>query len=237
MAKRNGADPAHFTRLKINNLPFIGENCPSIGAVFSMIPLSLLLLSCASPLKFYSKAIVKVPYDVIIVPGIPYQNENWESNVMKTRVLWSFYLYSKGITRNVIYSGSAVYSPYVEGKIMALHAIALGIPRERVFSETQAEHSTENLVYSYRLAKKMGFKKIALATDPFQSATLRTYAWDIGLHVDFIPIIYDTLNTLKVDSLLHIDASTGFVSNFIPLPQRENILKRVLGTMGLGMKE
>jgi uncharacterized SAM-binding protein YcdF (DUF218 family) len=201
-----------------------------------MIAFSILLLSCASPLKFYSKAIVKVPYDVIIVPGIPYQDENWESNVMKTRVLWSFYLYSKGITRNVIYSGNAVYSPYVEGKIMALHAIALGIPRERVFSETQAEHSTENLVYSYCLAEKKGFKKIAVATDPFQSATLRTYAWDIGMKLDFIPIIYDSLSLLKGDSLGHIDASTAFVRNFIPLPQRENILKRVLGTMGLGMK-
>jgi len=211
------------------------RNCPKPGTVSSMFLLSFLVLSCASPVKVYYRAVKKQPYDVVIVPGIPYQDENWESNVMKTRVLWSFYLYSKGITRNVIYSGSAVYSPYVEGKIMALHAIALGIPREHVFSETNAEHSTENLVYSYILAKKMGFTKIALATDPFQSATLRSYAWDIGMKVDFIPIIYDTLDIMKVDTLLHIDPSSAFIRDFVALPQRENIVKRILGTMGLEM--
>jgi len=80
-----------------------------------LIACSLLVISCTSPLKSYNKAIKKAPYDVIIVPGIPYQDQNWASNIMKDRVLWSFYLYSKGITRNVIYSGNSVYSPYVEG--------------------------------------------------------------------------------------------------------------------------
>lgn len=202
-----------------------------------LIACSLLVFSCTSPLKSYNKAIKKAPYDVIIVPGIPYQDQNWASNIMKDRVLWSFYLYSKGITRNVIYSGNSVYSPYVEGKIMAMHAIARGIPLEHVFSETKAEHSTENLVYSYRMAKKMGFEKIAVATDPFQSTTLKTYAWDRSMPVVFIPIVYDSLNTLNVNSSLYIDPSAAFVGDFIPLPQRENILKRVLGTLGLEMRK
>jgi hypothetical protein len=86
------------------------------------------------------------------------------------------------------------------------------------------------------MARMMGFKKIAVATDPFQSATLKTFAWDRGILVDFIPIIYDSLKTMKVDSLLHIDSSSAFVGDFIPLPKRENILKRILGTLGLEMR-
>jgi uncharacterized SAM-binding protein YcdF (DUF218 family) len=193
----------------------------------------LLVLSCASPYSTYQKALVKSPYDVIIVPGIPYLDHNWGSNIMKSRVVWSYYLYTKGMARNVIYSGNAVYSPYVEGKIMAMHARALGIPKEHVFSETQAEHSTQNLLFSYKMAKRLGFEKIAVATDPFQSMALKPYAWDYSIPVTFIPIIYDSLNSFAIDSSLTIDPSSAFVSTFIPLPKRQNIIKRMIGTLGL----
>jgi hypothetical protein len=195
------------------------------------------LFSCASPLKSLHKALTKAPYDVIIVPGIPYNDQNWESNIMKDRVVWSLYLYKKGIARNVIFSGNAVYSPYLEGKIMALHAIALGIPGQHVFSETKTEHSTENLIYSYRMAKKMGFEKIAVATDPFQSITLKTYAWDYSIPVAFIPIVYDSIRYFTIDSSFQIDPSAAYVSDFVPLPQRENSIKRLMGTLGFEIKK
>jgi hypothetical protein len=197
----------------------------------------IVTVSCSSPLKSYQKAVQKAPFDVIIVPGIPFEHGTWESNIMKERILWSYFLYAKGITRNVIYSGSAVYTPYVEGKIMAMYAVALEIPREHVFSETNAEHSTENLVYGYRMAKSKGFEKIAVATDPGQTAALRSFAWDLGLPVTFIPVVQDSLNTMKVDTSLRIDPSPAFVTGFIPLPEREDILKRTFGTMGLEIKD
>jgi uncharacterized SAM-binding protein YcdF (DUF218 family) len=202
--------------------------------LLALIVILLFALSCASPLRSYQKALPGAPYDVIIVPGIPYQDNDWNSNVMRSRVVWSCFLYSRGIARHIIYSGSAVYSPYVEGKIMALHALALGIPEDAVFSETKAEHSTENLVYSYRMAKQMGFEKIAVATDPFQSASLKTYAWDCHLHVTFIPVIADSLAAFPVDPDLHVDPTPAVVRDFIPLPKRENFIRRALGTMGLG---
>jgi uncharacterized SAM-binding protein YcdF (DUF218 family) len=201
--------------------------------IVCLTALSLLVCSCASPPQSYYKAVAHSPYDVIIVPGIPYQGQDWASNVMKSRVLWAFFLYSRGIARNVIFSGNANYSPYVEGKIMAIHAIALGLPEAHVFCETKAEHSTENLVYSYWMAQKMGFEKIAVATDPFQSNTLKTYAWDLGLRVTFIPVINDSVSSFPVDPLFHVDPSPAFVKDFISLPERDNPLKRVLGTMGL----
>ena len=92
---------------------------------------------------------------------------------MKDRVLWSVYLYKKGIAANVIYSGNAVYSPYIEGRIMAMYAIASGIPAQNVFSETKAEHSTENLVYSYRMAEKMGFKRLLFQPIPPRQTALK----------------------------------------------------------------
>ncbi|MCX6244298.1 MAG: YdcF family protein [Bacteroidetes bacterium] len=201
-----------------------------------LVVLLPLVFSCASPQKSYHKAIAKAPFDVVIVPGIPYQNGTWESNIMKDRVVWACFLYSRGITKHIIFSGNAVYSPYVEGKVMALHAIALGIPDSAIFSEMKAEHSTENLVYSYRMAKKLGFEKIAVATDPGQSVALKTYAWDFHIPVSFIPIVYDSLKTFPVDSIFHVDPSPARVNNFTPLPQRENGIKRLLGTIGLDIQ-
>src|SRR5947207_556375 len=131
-------------------------------------------VSCSYPSKIQKRlfrAIEKQQFDVIIVPGMPFQNNQWRG-IMKERVYWSKYLYDKGIAKNVIYSGAAVYSPYYEGKIMALYAEALGIPKEHIYSEIKAEHSTENIYYSYKLAKKLGFKRIALASDAFQTKLL-----------------------------------------------------------------
>jgi hypothetical protein len=60
-----------------------------------------LLLSCVSPVKSYHKALAAAPFDVIIVPGIPFQDQDWTSNLMKDRVVWSLYLYKKGIAAYV----------------------------------------------------------------------------------------------------------------------------------------
>ncbi|MCH5721148.1 ElyC/SanA/YdcF family protein [Niabella hibiscisoli] len=71
-------------------------------------------------------------FDVAIVPGVPFYNNKWDS-IMKGRVLWADFLYKEGIVRNVIFSGSAVYSPYYEARIMGLYAEQLGIPASNIF--------------------------------------------------------------------------------------------------------
>lgn len=113
-------------------------------------------------------------FDIVIVPGIPFENGKWD-RIMKSRVYWSKFLYDKGITENIMYSGGAVYTPYIEAEIMAMYAEKLGIDRKNIFTETKAEHSTENVYYSYRKAKKLGFERIALASDPFQTKMLRSF--------------------------------------------------------------
>ena len=112
-----------------------------------LIACSLLALSCSSPAKSYHKALAQAPFDVIIVPGIPYDGKSWSNNVMKA------------------------------------------------------------------------------------------YAWDYGIRVTFIPILFDSLHAFHVDSSLNIDPSGAFIHDFIPLPQRENTLKRIMGTLGLNIQD
>jgi uncharacterized SAM-binding protein YcdF (DUF218 family) len=171
-------------------------------------------------------------YDIIVIPGVPFENGQW-SYAMKGRIYWSKYLYDKGIALNVMYSGSAVYTPYCEAEIMKLYAERLGIPKENIFTETLAEHSTENIYYSYKKARKLGFERIALASDPFQTKMLRRFTLKIvNPKVDLIPIVYDTLKSMNMSDPV-IDYQKIFVKDFKPLPERENFLKRFKGTRGL----
>jgi uncharacterized SAM-binding protein YcdF (DUF218 family) len=211
----------------------------SIGSVRLVIILMIPLLfnSCTFSRKTCLRMLedsMKNPYDIVIVPGVPFEDTTW-SWTMKGRVYWSKYLYDEGISKNVMYSGSAVYTPYIEGKIMALYAIALGIPEENVFSETLAEHSTENVYYSYKMARKLGFKRIALATDQFQAKMLKRFTKKIvSRDAGIIPIVIDTLEALHPSMIdPKIDYQKAFVKDFIPLTERENFWKRFRGTRGL----
>ncbi len=175
---------------------------------------------------------------MVVVPGVPLEDGKW-SRVMKARIYWAKYLFEKGIAKNIMFSGSAVYSPYVEAEIMSLYAQALGIPKKNIYIETKAEHSTENIYYSYKKAIQLGFKTVALASDPFQTRMLRKFSRNnVSEHVKLIPFVIDTLRMIEPDMLDPIiDIRSAYVDNFIPLPDRESFWQRIRGTMGTRLDE
>jgi DUF218 domain len=190
-----------------------------------------------SSLQLYNKAKAK-SYDLVVVPGVPLENGKW-SDTMKARIYWSKYLFDQGIAKNIMYSGNAVYTPYVESEIMALYAEAIGIPKENIFTESKAEHSTENIYYSYKKALKLKFQKIALASDPFQTKMLKRFTrLRVSEKVDLIPIVFDTLRAMEpamIDPA--IDYNRAFVTDFISLPERKSFWTRLQGTMGKDLDE
>ena len=194
------------------------------------------LIGCISskkrPKRDLAKAETVKPFDVIIVPGIPFKNGSWDS-VMKARVLWSYILYKDGYTKNVIYSGAAVYSPYYESKIMGLYAQQLGIPKQHIFYDTIARHSTENIYYSYVLAKKQGFKSIAFATDPFQSSLLRGFTRKrFETKIYHLPFVTDSLKLYNHLSPV-IDPNRAKADyDFLSITEKESFSKRLRGTFG-----
>lgn len=173
----------------------------------------------------------KESFDAIIVLGIPFKNGQWDS-IMKARVIWSYVLYKNGIARHVIYSGAAVYSPYCEAQIMGLYGIALGIPAEDIFYDTLAQHSTENVYYSYELARSQGFKSIALATDPFQSKMLQSFMRRrFASPIAALPFVVDSLKAYNALTP-EINPVAVFKNNFVPITEREGFWKRLKATMG-----
>jgi hypothetical protein len=205
---------------------------------FSLLISVFLLQGCLivqTPI-IYEEAKRDQPYDVIIVPGVPYQDAGM-ADIMNFRVRWAKHLMDEGITRHLIFSGGAVYTPYVEGKIMALMAEKLGVPANRIFVEGKAEHSTENMYYGYVLAKKLGFERIGLASDQYQSFMLevvheRFKLFDLG----FIPIKPTFMRDVD-KTPIQIDASLAKVTDFVALPDRQSLADRFKGTRGKYIEE
>jgi uncharacterized SAM-binding protein YcdF (DUF218 family) len=173
-------------------------------------------------------------YDVIIVPGYPFEAPAWD-RILQARILWAVHLYKIGATKNIMMSGAANYSPYVEAEIMALYAESLGVPKEHIILETKAEHSTENLWYGYQLAKELGYKNVALASDPFQTKLLMSYGHRRTPEVNFLPVIFDTLKTFPSDTP-SIDYQKIRVDTFVHISKKYSKWKRIKGTLGYNIE-
>lgn len=164
----------------------------------------------------YQQSIRYAPFDVIIVPGIPYDSLN-PNRMMKARMFWAKNLFDKGIARHIIFSGDAVHSPFVEGKCMKTIADSLGIPSNKTFSESKALHGVENIQLGMNMGKELGFKTMAIATDPFQFAYLRYY--EKRDMISYLPMPVDCMKTYD-RPLPAIDTREMRVESFIPLKER-----------------
>lgn len=190
------------------------------------------LLFKPSPEKMTRKALkAHQQYDAVIVPGIQFREPAWD-RVLQMRLIWAKHLYDRGIAKNIITSGSSVYTPYVEAKIMAAYLEAMGVPREHIFIEDKAEHSTENVWYGYKLAKKHGFKSVAVCTDPFQSKMVYGFTKrKTHRQVKFLPALIDTMRTLPHDTPV-INYEALRVKNFTPITEKYTKWQRLKGTLG-----
>ncbi len=182
------------------------------------------------------KTVSKIkPVDVVIVPGLPLYKGTWDT-LLKTRILWSVYLYKHGFTKKVLYSGNAVYTKWMEGKAMADYATKLGVKREDILIDTIAEHSTENLYYGYNMAKAKGMQSFAVASDPFQCAMLNRFAKKkIKDKIYLLPVVFDSI-VANFNVNPDIDTSLNISKNFVPIEQKQNYKSRMNGTRGKNIK-
>lgn len=200
-----------------------------------LIGLSSCFFLGPSPKKRLQKIADIKPVDVVIVPGLPLYQGQWDT-LLKTRMLWSEFLIKRGYAKHVIYSGNAVYTPWMEGPSMALIAQKLGIDSTQILVDTMAEHSTENLHYSYLMAKAKGLKSIAVATDPFQCAMLHKFAKkNFEEEIYFLPVIYDSIKA-RTGVEVYIDTTLTRKRNFRSLEERQGYKDRMKGTRGKQIK-
>jgi uncharacterized SAM-binding protein YcdF (DUF218 family) len=212
----------------------------SIFFLIPVIALVIIMQSCSMRMtadeyvqKFHKK---NIPYDAIIVPGVPYEDSTM-GRVMTARVAWAAFLYKSGIAKNVIFSGSAVYTPYIEAKIMAMMGEKIGIPKKNIFTEEKAEHSTENMYYGNLIAREHGFKRVAVASDPFQTFMLGEFNEKIKLYdMGFLPFKSNLIKDVVETTDWSIDPSSAKVENFVPITARLSLAERIKGTGGKNVR-
>lgn len=204
--------------------------------IIKSLIVGIILSGCAGT-KFAEKAMKKnainLPYDAVIVPGVPYEDSRM-SDIFKARILWAVMLYDSGYTKNIIFSGSAVGTPYLEGKVMKIIADSMGVSPLHTFAETKAEHSTENAYYGLKMAKALGFTKVALATDPFQTKMLKKFLKKRCENMLYLPVIFRKIDPTgkRILTIPAVNPQDAYVPNFVPLAERESFWERFRGTRG-----
>ena len=140
-----------------------------------------LLPACLREVPLLSRAI-EIPRDVAVIPGCPSNGDGSMSHCQKRRAAWGSLLWQDGAVSAFIVSGADVHNPYRESEGLLLGLVALGVPRDRVFTETQALHTDENIAFSLDLVDSLGFHSVVVASEGLQAkgmcAMANRWAWD-----------------------------------------------------------
>jgi DUF218 domain len=129
------------------------------------LSLCVLVLGACGTAAFELREAPPRPFDVVIVPGCPSNDDGSLTLCQMSRALWAARLWRLGWTHAFITSGSAVYSPYIEAEALAAALAALGVPADRIYLEPNALHTDENMYYSLQIARALGLHDLAVASD------------------------------------------------------------------------
>jgi uncharacterized SAM-binding protein YcdF (DUF218 family) len=92
-------------------------------------------------------------FDAIIVLGSPADAEGNPTPSQLARVTEAVHEYERGIAPRLILTGGSTFRGFLEARVMARTAEALGVPASSIVQETQARDTIENACYSVRIMK------------------------------------------------------------------------------------
>jgi hypothetical protein len=130
----------------------------------SILIVVALVTGCGAS-RFVERGAPARPFDAVIVPGCPNEDDGSLSRCQMARAVWAAKLWDARWTRSFIVSGAAVHSPFVEAEGLAAALAALGVPPDRIWLEPNALHTDENMIYSLQLARRLGYRSLAVASN------------------------------------------------------------------------
>ena len=90
-------------------------------------------------------------FDVIIALGNPADSDGNPDPHQLARVTEAVHEYERGVAPRILFTGAAVKNQFVEAKVMARTAHALGIPDSAILIEPNARNTIENACYAVRM--------------------------------------------------------------------------------------
>lgn len=190
--------------------------------------LSLLLLGCKTPPRAAGDHARKL--DAVIVPGCPTDLDGTPSACQWERAIWAAMLWEDGVTEHFITSGSSVYNRYIEAVTLKEALVALGVPDDRIYTETQALHSDENLGYSFAIAEDLGFERVGYASHDAHVSVLKRMLRGWGRrHVPRFRMDVTRVRARMEQGLPLVHVSPVPRTEWMPLDEREAVLAERTG--------
>ncbi len=135
---------------------------PPLLVVRPLVPLLLLLVACPRPPE---PTLPATTADVLVIPGCPSGDDGVVSRCQWRRAVWAAQLLREGAAGRVIASGSSVHNRFFESEGLAAAMAELGVPRDRIHTETQALHTDENIAYALHIADRLGCESVMVAAE------------------------------------------------------------------------
>lgn len=128
-----------------------------------------------------SKKWKRTKYDCALVCGCPANLNGSPSAVMRTRVERAVKLWREGKVQKILFTGGRVKNPHIESKIMKDYAVALGVPKELIVTETESVSTYHNMMKSKGLMEEKGLHSCAVVTNGWHLRKANHYAKKFGL--------------------------------------------------------
>jgi hypothetical protein len=141
-----------------------------------------------------------------------------------SRAAWAAILWQRGVAGAFITSGAAVHSRFVEADAIAAGMVALGVPADRIWLERDALHTDENMYFSLRIARALGFRTVAVASQKGHAAWSCRMLEDWGLpSCGAFSVDADAVVALHPLERLR-SVKTDVVDPWLPLVERERAI-------------
>ena len=168
-------------------------------------------------------------FDAVIIPGCPSEEDGSLSACQMSRAAWAAILWQRGVAGAFITSGAAVHSRYVEADAIAAGMVALGVPADRIWLEPNALHTDENMYFSLRIARALGFHRVAVASQKGHAAWSCRMLEDWGLtSCGAFSVDMDAVLASHPLQRLH-GVHTDPMRDWQPLVERERAIARASG--------
>lgn len=104
------------------------------------------------------------PLDVAVVLGCPADDDGQASLCELCRIKSAVRAYREGRVRNLLFSGNAAHSPFVEADVMADLAEQNGVPKDHVLREPRAYTTWQNLRYAKQLLDEKKLQTVLIVS-------------------------------------------------------------------------
>ncbi|MCO4771744.1 MAG: YdcF family protein [Deltaproteobacteria bacterium] len=194
-------------------------------ALLPLLALALLTTTACRQVRVVPPA----PLVAGIIPGCPATEAGAPSECSWRRAIWAAEVWEQGGVDVLIASGAAVHNRYIEAEVMKAALVALGVPEDRVVTETQALHTDENVSYSLDVADALGVHRLVGISEQGQATGVCQMALMWGWSCDPAPMKMKRVRQRLQSALPDVSVQPVPEERWQHWAERERALRRSRG--------